>query len=204
MSADSRSRRGTATRRRLIGASERLFSERGVDAVSIRAINHAAGLGSASAHYHFGSKDALLEAVLLDQGRGVRERIRQRTRALAAAPDAPTARELVEALALPYLEQLEREPIRGRRWVRIVARLARTRAEVLGRLGEGVFVDLFAQVRRAFPLTDPALLGQRWRVASEALIQMIGEADDQPKSYMDELIGFVAGGVEAQLRSTPA
>ena len=94
--------------------------------MSIRAINHAAGLGSASVHYHFGSKDALLEAVLLDQGLGVRERIRQRTRALAAAPDAPTARELVEALALPYLEQLEREPVRGRRWVRIVARLMRT------------------------------------------------------------------------------
>ena len=41
------------------------------------------------------------------------------------------------------------------------------------------------------------------RVASEALIQMIGEADDQPKAYLDELIGFVAGGVEAQLRPTP-
>jgi hypothetical protein len=33
---------------------------------------------------------------------------------------------------------------------------------------------------------------------------MIGEAGDQPKAYMDALIGFVAGGVEAQLRPTPA
>jgi AcrR family transcriptional regulator len=201
MSADSSSRKGTATRRRLIGASERLFSEQGVDAVSIRAINHAAGLGPASVHYHFGSKEALLEAVLLDQGVGVRERIRQRTRALAAWPDAPTARQLVEALALPYLEQLEREPIRGRSWVRIVARLTCTREEILERLGEGVFSDLFAQVRRAYPSTEPALLGQRWRVATEALIQMIGEADD---AYLEELVGFVAGGVEAQLCPTPA
>src|SRR5689334_19816156 len=86
-------RKGEATRRRLIIAAEELFAELGVDAVSVRSINQAAGLGSASVHYHFGSKEALLDAVLLDHGRGVREAILRRTRDLAAAQEAPTARQ---------------------------------------------------------------------------------------------------------------
>jgi hypothetical protein len=91
-------------------------------------------------HCHFGSKDALLEAVLLDQGLGCASGSGS---ARARSPPRPT-RELVEALARPHLEQLEREPTRGRRWVRIVARLTRTRADVRDRLGEGAFADLFA------------------------------------------------------------
>ncbi|MCR0983888.1 helix-turn-helix domain-containing protein [Roseomonas populi] len=53
------------TRQNLIATAERLFAERGVDAVSMREINRAAGQGNASAlHYHFGSRDALIEAIV--------------------------------------------------------------------------------------------------------------------------------------------
>ena len=98
--------------------------------------------------------------MLLEQGAAVRERIRQRLRALADAAEAPTGRQLVEAIAVPYLEQIEREPARGRRWVRIVALVMHSRSGLLERLGEGVFAELFAQVRRAYPrLTVPVLLG---------------------------------------------
>ena len=41
---------------------------------------------------------------------------------------------------------------------------------------------------------------RRWQLAAEALIQMLGDAD---RRQFDELVGFVAGGVEAQLRPTP-
>ena len=51
-------------RTRLIDAAERLFAERGVDAVSIRQITREAGANVAAVHYHFGSKPALLRAVL--------------------------------------------------------------------------------------------------------------------------------------------
>lgn len=201
MSAASSTRRGAATRGRLIRASERLFSEEGFDAVSVRSINVAAGLGSASVHYHFGSKEALLEAVLLEQGAAVRERIRQRLRALADAAEAPpTGRQLVEAIAVPYLEQIEREPARGRRWVRIVALVMHSRSELLEQLGEGVFAELLGQVRRAYPAAEVDVLARRWQLAAEALIQMLGDAD---RRQFDELVGFVAGGVDAQLRPTP-
>jgi AcrR family transcriptional regulator len=49
----------------LVYAAERLFAERGVAAVSIRQIVNAAGHKNMSAaHYHFGSRDGLVRAVL--------------------------------------------------------------------------------------------------------------------------------------------
>ena len=52
------------TREQLILAAERLFSESGIDAVSLRQINVAAGQRNSSAsHYHFGSKEALIAAM---------------------------------------------------------------------------------------------------------------------------------------------
>ena len=51
------------TPERILQAAERLFSERGIDGVSLREITSAAGVNSASAHYHFGSKNAVLETL---------------------------------------------------------------------------------------------------------------------------------------------
>lgn len=52
------------TRERLLLCAERLFAERGIAAVSMREVNKAAGQRNTSAiHYHFGSKDALIQAI---------------------------------------------------------------------------------------------------------------------------------------------
>ena len=48
---------------RLLDAAEKLFAERGFNGVSTRAITEAAGVNNAAAHYHFGSKAALISAV---------------------------------------------------------------------------------------------------------------------------------------------
>ena len=50
----------------LILAAERLFAERGVEGVSLRQVNQAANQkNNAAAHYHFGSRDGLVTAVLM-------------------------------------------------------------------------------------------------------------------------------------------
>jgi len=51
------------TRERILDVAERLFAERGYSNVSTRAITDEAGANTAAAHYHFGSKDRLLEEV---------------------------------------------------------------------------------------------------------------------------------------------
>ena len=52
------------TREALILAAERLIAEFGIDGVSLRQINTEAGQrNSSAAHYHFGSKDALIRSI---------------------------------------------------------------------------------------------------------------------------------------------
>lgn len=54
-----------STREHLLSVAERLFAERGIDSVSLREINKAAKQKNTSAtHYHFGTKEGLIEAIL--------------------------------------------------------------------------------------------------------------------------------------------
>ena len=90
----------------LIRAAERLFAERGSDAVSLREINAAAGATNASAiQYHFGDRRGLVKAVLARHEAGIEERRHalldayegrgdDDVRALAAALVEPLAAEL--------------------------------------------------------------------------------------------------------------
>lgn len=52
------------TKEKILDAAERLFAERGVDAVSVRAVCEAAGVNLALAHYHFGARLDLIRDVL--------------------------------------------------------------------------------------------------------------------------------------------
>lgn len=51
------------TKIRLLDTAERLFAERGIDGVSLRTITINAQANIASAHYYFGSKQGLIEAI---------------------------------------------------------------------------------------------------------------------------------------------
>jgi AcrR family transcriptional regulator len=52
------------TRERILDTAERLFAEHGYSGTSLRSIIAAAGVNLAAVHYHFRSKEALLDAVL--------------------------------------------------------------------------------------------------------------------------------------------
>jgi AcrR family transcriptional regulator len=53
------------TKQRILDAAERLFMERGFSATSLREITAAAKVNLAAVNYHFGSKETLIEAVLM-------------------------------------------------------------------------------------------------------------------------------------------
>src|SRR3954467_2188023 len=99
-------RPGIDGRELILTAALKLFSQEGIDGVSIRAVNREAGLGPASVHYHFGTKEALLDAVLHRYGDDVIERIKHRARELLEPGAASDARDLVTMLAEPYLDLL--------------------------------------------------------------------------------------------------
>src|ERR671938_1143982 len=51
------------TRTRILDAAEELFMQHGFEGTSMRVLTSKAGVNLAAVNYHFGSKDALIEAL---------------------------------------------------------------------------------------------------------------------------------------------
>ncbi len=93
-----------STRERLLDAATRLYAEHGVFEVSLAQIVRAAGQRNASAvHYHVGSRDDLLVAILAPHVRSIE---RRRLELLEPARRSPAAdiRPVVDALVRPVTE----------------------------------------------------------------------------------------------------
>ena len=115
-------RNAEETRALLIRTAERLFAERGIEAVSLREINREAGQRNATAlQYHFAGRSGLVEAILARHEPGVEAERHRLLDAFEAAPD-PSLRELVVALVEPAAAKLaDRDG--GREYLRIMGEL---------------------------------------------------------------------------------
>ena len=95
-----------STRRQLILAAMRLMAERGLGSVSLRSVNVAAGARNASAaHYYFGSKLGLIEAIvetLAQDVAFVRAPLIAKLRARYATETVPP-REIIFAAFAPFM-----------------------------------------------------------------------------------------------------
>ncbi len=99
-----------STRDRILATAERLFAEAGIGATSLRAITTAAGVNLAAVNYHFGSKDALVEAVYrrhLEPLNAARLRNLERLEQSSAEP--PGVETIVRAFVEPLVEQARTE-----------------------------------------------------------------------------------------------
>jgi AcrR family transcriptional regulator len=111
--------RSSATRQRLIESAEHLFATRGIDAVSLAEITTEAGLNNTGAvHYHFGGREALLDAIVEQHRIGLDQRREQMFDQLEAG-GALTVTALVRVLVEPLADQLD-DP-RGRAFLSIQA-----------------------------------------------------------------------------------
>jgi len=93
------------TKEKLLDAAEYLFGENGYSATSLRQIIALARVNLASIHYHFGSKEELLEQVILRKVGPINE---QRLKLLdrfesEAAPNPALVDKIVEAVILPAM-----------------------------------------------------------------------------------------------------
>ncbi|WP_420865834.1 TetR/AcrR family transcriptional regulator [Mycolicibacterium holsaticum] len=95
-----------SAKQQLVLTAERLFAQRGLDGVPLRQIGTEAGMANKSAvQYHFGSKEGLVQAILLNR----LEQLTQRRRLLAARAPSDDLRAVVEAHQLPLMEMAEDE-----------------------------------------------------------------------------------------------
>lgn len=93
------------TKQQILDAAEALFARSGYRASSMRAITESAGVNLALANYHFGSKEALLEAVIARRLQPVNEarlgalnELRDRAKERKSGPDI---REVIRAYIAP-------------------------------------------------------------------------------------------------------
>ncbi|ARR54970.1 TetR family transcriptional regulator [Rhizorhabdus wittichii DC-6] len=109
----------------LILAAERLFADFGLESVSLRQVHEAAGHRNASAvHYHFGSRDGLVEAVFEHRMSLINRRRLAIMERLEGEHRLTEARALVGAWVHPFAEEL-RPRAEGNYSLRFLERLLR-------------------------------------------------------------------------------
>lgn len=205
-----------ATRERLVEAGRELFARQGVFTTPLKQVVDAAGQRNTSAlHYHFGSREGLLFAIIATHNEGIEAERAELLDALEAGDDAPSLRDLVASFVEPQARLLD-DP-HGRQFLGIVSQL----------------VDLFdrwdesdqavpAQALRALRLIearlDPALpsLVQRERITrflglvSEALGARARQLDGKrppalpTDQFSANLIDMAVGALSAATAPGPA
>jgi AcrR family transcriptional regulator len=208
---DSQSVHKRDTRAELILAAERLFAERGIEGVSLREINLAANQRNTSAaHYHFGSKEALIDAIFefrrAEIGRR-RDAILDRMEATGHAD--PHA--LAEALIVPIANDPRRGPCEGGRYyLEFVAHVLVTTPAGAGALMrkhmQGGTARWAVMATKSLPcvphgiLMTRSLLMARHAVLSLAAYSKVGwHVDDHLAfdAYLSDMIDAAAGYLSA-------
>jgi len=112
-----------ATRIRILRAAERLFSEAGIDAVSLHQIGREAGQRNRSAvQYHFQDKEGLLVAILDRHTPSIGEHRNHLLDEVEERDETHDLRRLAEAFVLPVAHKAQ-DPDGGMAYVRISAQL---------------------------------------------------------------------------------
>jgi AcrR family transcriptional regulator len=185
------SSRSLPARLKIIETAERLYALHGIDAVSIREINKAAGQRNGSAvQYHFGNREGLIEAIF-----ALRTRARNNQRFLmlhrlkeTAGPAGPALRDVVEVMVVPMFEGLRigQRSYQGR----FIKQVHQRHATIRGILSKGYDMGLrecFRLIRDQHTQTPMPVLTRRYvhgtAIALDAaalLEELIEQGDPAP------------------------
>jgi len=209
------------TRTRILDAAEELFMQHGFEATSMRLLTGKAGVNLAAVNYHFGSKDALIEAVFrrrVDPMNAARvaelERLESDAGARALTPDA-----IIRAFIGPSLRLIEDAKSGGRNFIRLLGRSysepAKPIRALIGQLYGGTMERYKAALERALPHMPREELVWRmhfmfgtlsYTLAATDTVQLI--AGCKPEDRYDarlleeRLAAFLAAGLTAPLKSS--
>lgn len=205
------------TRERILMTAEQLFAEGGVATTSLRTITSLARVNLAAVNYHFGSKEALIEAVY-ERRLGPLNRARlANLDALEARPAAPSVEDLVRAFVEPIVELSSHDAKDGIVFMRLLAQTYSEAAQyfhkLFGREYEGVVKRYRAALARALPALSAAELDWRLQFMIGAVNHAIADTvylrllagsagvHDLERAAR-ELVPFVAAGLRAPAAPT--
>ena len=204
------------TRRRILDAAQGLFVRHGLDATSLRMITAHANANIAAAHYHFGSKDALIEAVFRRGLARLNEmrltELERQERAAGGSPLKP--RQVLEAFFGTALILAADRDQGGFEFMRLLGRtmsdpnqfirtfLAAEYQEVVDRFKSALFAALPEVPREEIIWRLHFMLGaMSYALAgTDALRLAAGLAgEDDPRAIAPRLMSFLLGGLRAPL-----
>jgi len=125
----------SGTKAQLLDVAEQLFLSSGLG-VSVRDITDAAGQNGAAIHYHFGSRDRLVGAVIARRAGDLAARRRSALAQLRDAPTPPTIRDVVAGLVGAYVGLVEAEGPDAQRWIDLMHALWLDRSPALAFMAE--------------------------------------------------------------------
>ena len=206
------------TRTRILDAAEELFMQQGFGGTSMRLLTSKAGVNLAAVNYHFGSKDALIEAVF-------RRRLDPMNAARIAALDAleaggsPDAEAVIRAFVGASLRMLEDAKGGGRNFIRLLGRTytepAKGIRHLIGQMYAPTMQRYKAALERALPQMPREELVWRmhfmfgtlaYTLAATDTVQLIAgsKPEDRYDARLleDRLTAFLASGLNAPLKSS--
>jgi len=200
------------TRTTILDTAERLFAERGIQGVSVRAILAEAGVNMALAHYHFGDRDGLIREVLRRRVVPLNARRLERLAAAerAAFPASPALEDLLRAFCGPVVDLMEANP----RFARLLGHLHVTADPALHEFFLEVFAEVLARFGSAFervlaPRLPPERRLCRAHFTFGALVLTLTNYDDlesldaagpevpRGADLLEEMVAFCAAGLLA-------
>lgn len=211
------------TQTRILDAAEELFLQHGFEGASMRMLTARAGVNLAAINYHFGSKDALIEAVLrrrLDPMNASRVAALDHLEAQAAdGPVEPEA--IIGAFVGTSLRMIEDARGGGRNFIRLLGRTYTDPDKKIRALIGQFYAPAMERYKAAFARALPDLPGDElvWRMhfmfgtlsytlAATDTVQLI--AGCKPEDRYDarlletRLTAFLAAGLLAPLPSGAA
>jgi len=204
------------TKTRILDGAEQMFAREGFHNTSLRALTDLAEANLASVNYHFGSKEALLQAVierrLLPLNRIRQEKIEKILIAAQENSALPEAEALLRAFIEPTMEFRNSSP-GSRDFISLVGRSLSEPDETVRNcfmdLSQPILQVLFEALHQALPQLSPAILMTRLQfimgTMSHVMCMSSPSVFNNPElpqplddtALVEQLIKYVLAGLEA-------
>jgi AcrR family transcriptional regulator len=206
---------GDETKERILLAAQKLFAERGFEAVSLRKITTEALANVAAVNYHFGSKEALIDEVIVQHMMPVmKERMRlldeaERQFQVGVVP----VEVILDAFMRPFLTVMQESGESRELFCKFMGRCMSERGDKLPdqaiRIVQKVVKRVTAMLSDALPEMEPEVLS--WRIhfcfgvmahtlMHEDTLKIISKGlsgDPDFEMKLQRMIDYCKGGLEA-------
>ena len=195
----------------ILDVAERLFADSGFIATSLRDITSEANVNLAAVNYHFGSKEALLTAVMERRFRPINETRLQLLDELEASANNKTIalEDIIKALLMPPFHQQMEWGESGQKFLKLVGHIHSENNEEIRLLLLKQFRTVQERFTKAFhralPNLDSSEVNRRMAFLIGAMaFTMMGveqitsfgsKEPQQPEQLLTSLIKFCVGGM---------